>query len=215
MEKIIHQIWIGEYNLPEREKKWTNIIKDNHKDFEYLFTDNYNIPELSEELLEVKEFHQSRKNWVHIADMLRYVLVEKYGGLYIDCDYEMINPIHDLELEKYDGFLPLHFNVGETICNSIFGFKKNHSLMKYVVEQIPTNKHWLGPNFFGRCVKNYLGLDEHEIDIVNVKKLEEINIKVIHSREELKKNYLSHHLAYTWHPENQEKLEKNINFKKL
>ena len=178
-----------------------------NSDFSHFFWDNSNVPSLTGELTSVKNHHQSHGNWVHIADMLRYLIVRDNGGIYLDCDYEPLKPITELEVEKYDGFLPLHFNPGETICNSIFGFKKGHPLMEYVCSKIVGHSHWLGPHFFGKYVKEYLGLEEEALDVQVAERLRDLNIKVIHSRDDLKKNYLIHHLAYTWHPENQKKNE--------
>lgn len=223
MEKIIHQIWIGPYELNEKEKQWSDNIKNSHPDFTYMFWNNYNFPNLPKELKELKNYYQGRKEWVKIADMLRYYLVYEYGGLYLDTDYELIKPIHDLKIDEYDGFLPLHFTMGkhenpkhgETICNSIFGFKKKHPLLKKVCDNILNNKHWLGPHFFGKYVKEFLNYDEYATDEMVTESFKKLNIKTIHSREDLRDNYLVHHYSYNWHEDNQKKLKKDINFKKL
>lgn len=224
MEKIIHQIWIGPYELSDKEKIWTNNIKNSHSDFIYMFWDNCNLPKLPDNLEKIKNYYQENKQWVKIADMLRYYLVYKYGGLYLDTDYELINPIYELKIDQYNGFLPLHFTMGtydddprkgETICNSIFGFYKNHPIMKYICDNIDKNQHWLGPHFFGKYIKEYLNLDEYATDENVSEELNKLNIKTIHSRKELKEKYLYHHYSYNWHPDNQKKLNIDNNFKKL
>jgi mannosyltransferase OCH1-like enzyme len=223
MEKIIHQIWIGPYELSDKEKIWTNNIKESHPDFEYIFWNNHNFPKLPDELEEIKDQYQQNQEWVKIADMVRYYVIYKYGGLYIDADYELLKPIHDLEIDRCDGFLPLHFTMGkyenpkhgETICNSIFGFKKSHPILEHVCNNISNNSHWLGPHFFGKYVKSYLGLDEYSTDETVAFEFSKINVKTIHSREELKREYLFHHYSYNWHPDNQKKLRIDENFQKL
>jgi len=201
--------------MPEREYSFAKKIQEAHPDFQYMFWNNKNMPKLPEPLNSIKDYHQSHKNWVHIADLLRYYVVKEHGGLYIDCDYELINPISNLELEKYDGFIPLHFNVGETICNSIFGFSKDHPILQILCEKAESHKHWLGPHFFGKFVKSYLGLEENANDIDVSKKLNQINVLTVHSRENLKINYLNHHLSYTWHPDNQKKMKTDETFVNL
>jgi hypothetical protein len=215
MEKIIHQIWVGPYNPPERDKQFADTIKEAHPNFEYQYWDNSILNELPSDLSDIVHRFAENQKWVNIADMLRYYVVNKYGGLYIDMDYQLKNPLDDLNLERYDGFIPMHFNVGETICNSMFGFKKNHPIINYVCQQvpiIPVHDDWVGPHFFGRNIKHFLGLQDSDIDVTVDRMLCTMNIKTMHSRGEFKQRYLHHHYSYTWHPLNQEKLTINKDF---
>jgi hypothetical protein len=208
MEKIIHQLWVGKYVIPEKDHNYTEGIKINNPSFQYNFWDNYNLPELPDRIHELRQLYSKHEKWVELADMLRYYLVYKYGGLYIDCDYEFIKSFDDIELNDYDGFVLLLFNREDiTICNSMFGFKREHPLMEYICEKMYNNGNimWLGPNFFGEQIKKFLGLDERERDEVVKQKLEAINIKVIDRNIERPK-YAIHHYSYTWGPENKQKL---------
>jgi len=213
MEKIIHQIWVGPHPLPENESAWSKAIRNSHPDYEYYFWNDSNLPELPEGLQAMVDVFTEYKEWIRIADMLRYYVVWKYGGVYIDADYELINPIEDLKLENYKGFVPLHYAPGETICNSIFGFEKNHPIITDRVDElleIAKNVSkwdnlgwlpWFGPHFFGQGLKRFIGADPDEVDTVIAPILEsEWGIKTIHSREELKLNYLAHQFSYNWGP---------------
>lgn len=209
MEKIIHQIWIGPYELPERELAFSNKIKEAHPDFEYVFWDK--IPQLPSELQILVDYYTLNKQWILIADLLRYYIINEYGGIYIDCDYELINSIHSLNLQNYRGFLPLHYNPEETICNSVFGFEKNHPIINAVCQKLklvkPNYDNWLGPHFFGGAIKQHLGYSDNDTDIKIDAALAINGIKTMHSRGEFKINYLLHHYHYTWHPENQLKMK--------
>ena len=44
--KIIHQIWVGEYRIPKREKNLIEEVKQKHPDFEHILWTNDNIPTL-------------------------------------------------------------------------------------------------------------------------------------------------------------------------
>jgi hypothetical protein len=212
MEKIIHQIWLGPYSIPSKEKEFSNKIKEIHPSWDYIFWNNENLPKLPLELQELVSHFEKNKKWVNIADLYRYYIIAEYGGLYIDCDYGILNSLDSLQLEKYEGFLPLHFNVGETICNSVFGFNKNHKIIKYIVEQlykVEYHNDWVGPHFFGKHLKNSIGFKDDDIDCIIDRKLSEMNIKTIHSRGEFKAKYMIHHYSYNWHPLNQQKLKIN------
>jgi len=215
MEKIIHQLWVGKYLIPDKDFGYTKGIKINNPSFEYKFWNNYNLPLLPDKIEKLKQLYSKHEKWVELADMLRYYFIYQYGGLYVDCDYEFVKPFEELELDKYDGFVPLVFNEGDiTICNSMFGFKKGHPLMEYVCEKMYNNGQimWLGPNFFGEQIKSFLGLNVREKDKVVKEKLEAIGIKVINRNIERPK-YAIHHYSYTWSTENKEKLKIDTNFK--
>lgn len=196
--------------MPEKEARFSNIIRNTNTDYEYMFWDS--VPHLPERLQKLCDRFTKRQEWVKIADLLRYFVVREYGGLYIDCDYEQINRLESLNFEKYRGFLPLHFNPGETICNSVFGFEKNHPIIENVcsdMESLEEESPWLGPHFFGNSIKQCLGKDTETFDIHIDELLWKQGIKTMHSRGEFKIHYLHHHYSYNWHPENQQKLIKN------
>ena len=214
MEKIIHQLWIGEYIIPEKDYNYTKNIKTDNPTFEYNFWNNYNLPILPNKIEQLKQLYSKNKKWVELADMLRYYLVYEYGGLYVDCDYESIKPFEGLGLDGYEGFVPLVFTDGDiTICNSMFGFKKGHPLIEYVCDKMYNNctLMWLGPNFFGEQIKKFLGLDKYAKDEIVKEKLERINIKVIDRNIERAK-YAIHHYSYTWSEENKQKMKIDTNF---
>lgn len=217
MEKIIHQIWVGPYCPPEREKKWADNIRAAHPDFEYVFWHNGNLPRLPEQLNKIVAKLDARKKWESVADVFRYWIVNELGGIYIDIDYELLHALHDLELHRYDGFLPLHLNPGETICNSVFGFKKNHRIIQHVVNEMflldPEKfagliEHVgpLGPFFFGKAIKESIGFKDTTPDAELLDTFAKLNIKTVHSRQVFQEKYCRHHYAYTWHPLNQAKL---------
>ena len=130
MEKIIHQIWIGPYNIPEKERVFADNIKSAHPDFTYIFWDH--IPQLPYELQRLVDLYTSLKHWVHIADLLRYYLVNEHGGIYIDCDYQLLSPISNLRLEEHEGFdllttLNSVYRV-EPMFDALPGVQEKHSI---------------------------------------------------------------------------------------
>jgi len=86
--KIIHQIWIGSSPKPHH---WTNSWEfeylASHPDWEYkLWTEN-NIGEF--DIIHTNAYAQS--DLLCKADLLRYSILYKYGGIYIDADSLYIN----------------------------------------------------------------------------------------------------------------------------
>ena len=213
MEKIIHQIWLGPYEMLDRDKAFCEKVKQLNPDYEYVFWDNDNLPPLPDKLRNLKDEFVSHKDWVVIADMLRLHVVHEYGGIYLDCDYEMFNSFSNHKLDERDGFIHLnHWILDPTICSSFFGFTKGHPLLTHVHNNI--GPRWMGPHFFGEFIKDYLGLDARVDfdDTIVHEKLKEMNIGSNTSLEELRK-FALHHGSATWLKENQDKLKLDKNYK--
>jgi len=214
MEKIIHQIWIGPYKMLDRDRILTEKVKYMNPDFEYMFWDNNNLPILPDNLQKLKdEFLQQEKFDIRIADMIRLYIVYEYGGLYIDCDYDISKPLSHLELENRDGFIHLNHWMGDgTICHSMHGFKKHHPLMKYITDNI--SNRWLGPHFFGEFVKKYLDISPYETnDMIVYDKLRELNILSNITLDELRISWGINHLgSATWINEVRDKMELDENY---
>jgi len=106
--KIIHQIWIGPKTLPLKYKKWMNSWQLLNPDWDYIFWDNDRIKEL--EITDLIAYKKS-KNFGFKSDLLRYEILNKYGGLYADTDFEC--------LKKLPAYL-LNYNF---VCASVYDFK--------------------------------------------------------------------------------------------
>lgn len=88
--KRIHQIWLGKKVLPPKYKKWMNTWKIINKDWDYKLWNENNIKELG--ILDF-DIYSNDKNPGYRSDILRYILLERFGGIYIDTDFECIRPI--------------------------------------------------------------------------------------------------------------------------
>ena len=65
---------------------------------------------------------------------MRYEILYKYGGIYIDSDCICIEPLNDSLLNE-NGFISYEKNNG-LIGNSILGFEKNHQLLRILINTI-------------------------------------------------------------------------------
>ena len=88
--KKIHQIWLGEKSIPKICKKWMNSWKDLNPQWEYKLWDEQNIQELNIENMNVysKDFNPGYR-----SDILRYAILKKFGGIYVDTDFECLKPL--------------------------------------------------------------------------------------------------------------------------
>ena len=99
LPKIIHQIWLGDIEPPYSFMK---SVKDNHPDYDYrLWTDdNLPHPLFNQDLFDKARYYPEK------ADILRYELLYRFGGLYIDADIICLKPLNDLLLDKIKCSIP-------------------------------------------------------------------------------------------------------------
>lgn len=152
--KIIHQLWIGNKPPPIN---LMNTWKDKHPDFEYIF---WNEAELIK-----RNFHSQLKNKIDEmeeingkADILRWEILYKYGGIFIDADSICIEPLDDLlDLNKSFASYENEYVRGINWCNNnpmyddvlarthpliatgTMAFPPNHELPKMAIEWIKQN----------------------------------------------------------------------------
>lgn len=139
--KIIHQIWVGPKELPKDFKKWQKTWLSMHPDWEYrLWTDK----DVAHFPLVNQEFYDTTTSYGEKANILRYEILYHFGGLYIDTDFECIQPIDFLH-HTCDFFMGFEFpqpNKTELIIgNAIIGARPAHPLLKLFIENIQNFWH--------------------------------------------------------------------------
>ena len=89
--KKIHQIWIGS-KLPTKYKKWQESWLHHYPDFEYTLWNEEMILDMG---LQNKKQFLLAKNPAVKSDLARYEILNKFGGLYVDTDFESLKRIPD------------------------------------------------------------------------------------------------------------------------
>ena len=135
--KKIHQIWIGEKSIPKICKKWMNSWKDLNPQWEYKLWDEQNIKELNVEHLNV---YSKKINPGYRSDILRYTILKKYGGIYVDTDFECLKPLPDNMLQ-YKFIAGMMFGNNPCIGNSILMSAPNFLLMDNILNYIKSKDY--------------------------------------------------------------------------
>lgn len=215
MEKIIHQIWVGPFEMPDREKRFVQKVKDMNPSYQHIFWTNENVPELPKNTKAIYDALGRAKDYAHQADVLRVYLVKMYGGIYLDVDFDCINGFEGKGFEQFQGMYLYHGGIDYTIPNGAFGSAKNHPVINYMCEQIESKKWgWFGPSWMGNMVREYYGLPHECKHELLIPKLAEDNIMYKFFYEFESQNF-RHHALYSWSPENRRNFESgNINYLK-
>jgi mannosyltransferase OCH1-like enzyme len=159
--KLIHQT-AKTSEVPPKCRDFQARLKELHPDWTYkLWTDEDNLAFVSKEYPDfLKTFTGLPKNIMR-ADVIRYLLMCRLGGLYMDLDYEMLKPFdlveHDIVLPWEGGHPPGQ----ELICNSIFASEPGHAFWKMAIEDLAANpptgegpvEAETGPGFLTRIMK--------------------------------------------------------------
>ena len=127
MEKIIHQIWVGKYDIPDREKYFIEQVKIINPSFDHMLWTDDNLPELPENIKTLYDNFEKVKDYAHMADVLRIFLVKEYGGLYIDVDFKPIKPFTLFDDNDSELFVCYHGGNDFTMPNGVFGGKKTRN----------------------------------------------------------------------------------------
>lgn len=146
IDKTIHYCWFGRNpHAPFVEKciaSWKKYCPD------------YTIIEWNEDNFDVTcnryvhEAYKSKK-WAFVTDYVRLDVLNKYGGIYLDTDVELIKPL--------DCFLDLSsfmcFEGEESLCTAVIGSQKEQDWLKVLIADydnrpflIANNKYDQTPN---------------------------------------------------------------------
>ncbi len=142
--KIIHQIWSDiDKPLPEFFITLGETWKEQYPEWKYEFWDDQRmtafVREFYPQYWEVyNRFPFNVQRW----DAIRYLILDKVGGMYVDFDYESIEPIDQLIGDKTCCFAlepPSHCNIFKKqvmFNNALMLNKPGHPFMKKIVETV-------------------------------------------------------------------------------
>lgn len=131
--KIIHQIWIGKkYRRPE---KWMNTWPAMNPDWDYRVWTDDNLHKLLP--LRAQTAFDAMPHLAGKADILRYEILHRFGGVYIDADTECVSPLTDdlLQNVAFAAHENEYIRPG-LIANSVIGAQPGCLLMNAMIEHV-------------------------------------------------------------------------------
>jgi hypothetical protein len=152
--RLFHRIWFDE---PERPAfaAWRDRLAELHPGWEIRTWDSSaEVRELvPTELQPAWDRYLETDPYGRIPDIARYVLLERFGGVYIDTDFEPLRPIDELLTD------PRPFAAWEndrTMCTAILGAPAAHPAIRELIDGLPaqlerterkTANHAAGPEY--------------------------------------------------------------------
>ena len=142
--KVIHYFWVGPNKLPDKYKKnimgWQELCPD--YEFKFWNEENYDFTKCTY----MREAYEASK-WGFVPDYARLDVIEKYGGIYLDTDVELVKRFDDLlSYDLFCGFESVKYiNFGQG-----FGAKPKHPLIKKIRDD------YEGRSFIDKSKRNIL-----------------------------------------------------------
>lgn len=139
--KIIHIIWLGNKSLPQNYQYYLETWRKFHPLWEIKLWDEKAI--LKENFLSQDLYNQA-ESYAEKADIARYEILYKYGGLYVDADYECLASFDELhhKYSFYANIEPFVINKGFVqIANSMIGAVPNNPILLDTLKII--RKDWV------------------------------------------------------------------------
>ena len=168
--KILHLIWIGNKKAPDNLTTWTKNFKKINPDWTVKVWGNKEMDEL--QLFNRKQY-DSMKEYCGKADIARYEILYRFGGMYIDADTVWLeNPIKP---EFFKGSINLFYEKDNLIANGWITSIKNHPFLKEVIYEIPnrdmSKPAWkcVGPQLITDVYNKIQNKDPYDFHFVNIK----------------------------------------------
>lgn len=148
---IIHQIYEDPAGPSDLLQRIAESWREHNPSWEYRFWNKAAIDSfLESEFPEFEPIYRAYPHNVQRWDAIRYLILYRYGGLYVDMDYECLEPIEEYlgDSECVMGLEPqIHanrFNRSFIVGNALMGTVPEHPYFKAVIDDLILHKgrHW-------------------------------------------------------------------------
>jgi mannosyltransferase OCH1-like enzyme len=164
--KIIHQIWSGiDGPLPIFFRRLGETWKSRHLDWEYVYWDNVKMNDFIQKYYPKHwEVYNKYPYNVQRWDAIRYLILDRIGGMYVDFDYECIESMNVL-LENKTCCFALEpqshcdiFSKNLMFNNALMASEPGHPFMRKIVNAVFSEKRLsYDPIPKNQCVLNTTG----------------------------------------------------------
>lgn len=156
--KIIHQIWIGPNPFPKFYKMLSDTWKEKHPDWKYILWTDKEVKKLK---LLNQHLYDKSKSYIEKSDILRLEILNQFGGIYVDTDFECLKSLGNLNC-YYDFYTGIGPSTSKSMTpNGFIASAPGHPIIKECINkayEFVNNKKlfYNGSMHFAHEVKKYL-----------------------------------------------------------
>ena len=158
--KIIMQTWKN-HDIPDKWKISPKSIKKYMPDWKYvLMTDEDNRAFVKKYFPDFLPYYDGFIHNIMRADAIRYMYLYKFGGIYMDLDFEVKHNLDSLFYTDAEAYLIASGNIGSYITNSFMASKPGCKLWLEMIEAMKKPQPWyvMGKHFVVMCSTGPIGL---------------------------------------------------------
>ena len=159
--KIIHRTW-KDRHIPYDifKKEWVDSWEKYNPSWQFRFyTDNDIDLFMEEHYPGYLELLDSYDKHIKKVDAFRYFLLHKYGGMYVDLDFECFRPLDGLFREGINVYLQLNNPTIPRVTNSVMISSPGHIFWKHAIDRLVAERNLragppihTGPRFVTRVL---------------------------------------------------------------
>jgi mannosyltransferase OCH1-like enzyme len=154
--RIFHQVWLGDRPYPDDFQSFTDGWMSRHPGWEMKRWTDENLPDI----INRTEFEDGNRLAAK-SDVLRYELIWRFGGVYVDTDFQCFKNIEEL-LDGVNAFQG--DEVPDKPGNALLGGVAGDPFFTFLIEQLPESvaNHedivdQSGPGFLKACIQKFVG----------------------------------------------------------
>lgn len=131
--KIIHQIWVGEF-IPANIVRMMQTVTHLNPSLDYKLWREKDLAEIG---VAVDGLLKTYGHGVYPSDVGRLIILQKFGGIYLDCDFECYRSLAPLcECEAFTALVDRDEQGQLRYCTAAFGAIPDHPCINWMVERI-------------------------------------------------------------------------------
>jgi len=127
--RVFHRIWLGPEPMPEAECRLGETWARHHPGWEQRLWRDDDLPELGVPA----EIIARAENPVELADVARFHIIARHGGVYVDTDFECLRPLDSL-LKGVDAFAA--FQLPGEVNTALLGATAGHPAFRRAAELV-------------------------------------------------------------------------------
>jgi inositol phosphorylceramide mannosyltransferase catalytic subunit len=130
--KNLHAIWIGPKERPDR---WIDTWRDQHPDWQFRLWGNEEYRTIDWVSRKQMDRFEAEGHWAGIADLMRYEILFRYGGFYVDADMACIRPLDEWLLHNHMvAVRESELHRAQLIANSFIGSVAGHPALYDILQ---------------------------------------------------------------------------------
>lgn len=205
MQRTIHQIWVGPYRMPTRERRLVEGMQSTNPTWKHVLWTDSNLPTMPDHIRERFDHRMAEQEYAFAADVLRPFVVHEFGGMYFDVDTECLRTMDDLGFSDRSGVFIHHGVTDPTMPNGYFGLAASHPLGAHLCGLLRAPAYEFGPHWLGYSVRGFLGLGKSASHDATASALSAQNM--LHMPSLQFYQFFRDYALFSWSKENKERFK--------